>query len=187
MANADAPFGFRPIGRDGGPYSGATRRCQIPATNATAAVFIGDAVKLDTESAATGGYQSVDLATETDPVYGVVTSFEANPDALSDQYRKASTLRYCQVAPAYNNLFVIQDAGNLGLAGIGANCAYTKVAGSTVTGFSKSELGATATVSTADIQVVGGYDAPDNDMTASNALFVVQFNDAQTRQRRVGV
>ena len=187
MANADAPFGFRPIGRDGGPYSGITRRCQIPATSATVAVFVGDAVKLDTQSAATGGYQSVDIATNTDPIYGVITSFEANPSDLEAQYRKASTQRYCQVAPAYNNLFVVQDAANLGLAGIGANAAFTVAAGSTVTGFSKTEIGATATASTSDLQIVGGYDAPDNDMTASNALFVVQFNDAQTRQRRVGV
>jgi len=187
MANADTPFGFRPINNDMGPYTGLTRRCQIPATNATAAVFIGDAVKLDTESAATGGYQSVDIATGGDPIYGVVTSFEANPDNLSQQYRVASTQRFCQVALAQGNLFVVQDAAILGLAAIGANAAFTKVAGSTVTGFSKSELGATGTATSDSCQVVGGYDAPDNDMTLSNALFVIKFNVSQSADGRVGV
>ena len=187
MANVDAAFGFRPIGNDGGPYNGATRRCQISASNAAANVFIGDAVKLDTESAATGGYQSVDIATGTNPVYGVVTSFEANPDNLSQQYRVASTQRFCQVALALDNLFVVQDAANLGLAAIGANCAFTKVAGDTKTGFSKSELGATGTATDDSCQVVGGYDAPDNDMTLSNALFVIKFNNPQTKVGRAGV
>jgi len=187
MANADAPFGFRPIGSDGGPYNGSTRRCQIPATAATAAVFIGDAVKLDTENAATGGYQSVDLATGGNPIYGVVTSFEASPTDLEAQYRKASTQRFCQVALALDNLFVCQDAAILGLAAIGANAAFTKVAGSTVTGFSKSEIGSTGTATDDSLQIVGGYDAPDNDMTLSNALFIVKFNNPQTKVGRAGV
>jgi len=187
MANVDAPFGFRPISNEGGLYNGATRRCQIPATAATAAVFVGDAVKLDTESAATGGYQSVDIATGGNPVYGVVTSFEADPSDLEAQYRKASTLRFCQVALAENNLFVVQDAAILGLAAIGANAAFTKVAGSTVTGFSKSEMGATGTATDDALQVVGGYDAPDNDMTLSNALFVVKFNNTQSKVGRAGI
>lgn len=189
MANADAPFGFRPIGSDGGPYNGSLRRCQISSANSSAAIFVGDAVKMDvdTTNADTGGYQPVDIATGTDPIYGVVTSFEADPTDLGVQYRKASTQRFCQVALAHNTLFVVQDAANLGLAGIGANAAFTKVAGSTVTGFSKSELGSTGTASTDDIMIIGGYDAPDNDMTVSNALFVIKFNDPQTRPRRVGV
>ncbi len=189
MANADAPFGFRPIGSDGGPYSGVTRRCQISSANSATAIFVGDAVKLDTDTtnASTGGYQPVDIASVGDAVYGVVTSFEADPTDLGVQYRKASTQRFCHVALAHNTLFVIQDAGTLGIAGIGANAAYNKVAGSTVTGFAKGELGSTATASTSDCMIIGGYDAPDNDITLSNALFVVKFLDPQTRPRRIGV
>ncbi len=186
MANADAAFGFRPIGSDGGPYSGVTTRVTIPSGNGTP-LFIGDAVKLDTATAATGGYVSVILAANTNPVYGVVTSFEADPTDLGVQYRKASTKRFAQVALANGTLFVAQDAAILGLAAIGANAAFTIATGSTVTGYSKTELGATATASTSDLQVMGGYDAPDNDMTLSNALFVIRFNDSQTRTRRVGV
>jgi hypothetical protein len=91
------------------------------------------------------------------------------------------------VALAQGTLFVIQDAAILGLAGIGANAAFTKVAGSTVTGFSNSELGSTGTATSDSIQVVGGYDAPDNDMTLSNALFVIKFNESQHADGRVGV
>ena len=186
MANADAAFGFRPIGNDQGPYSGNTARVHIPSGNGTA-IFVGDAVKLDTATAATGGYVSCVLATGTNAVYGVVTSFDADPTDLGVQYRKASTLRFANVALALNTSFVVQDAGILGLAAIGANSTWTKVAGSTVTGFSKSELGATATASTSDLMIMGGYDAPDNDMTLSNALFVVKWLDPQTRPRRIGI
>ncbi len=186
MANADAPFGFRPIGADGGPYNGNTRRCVIVATATTVAVFVGDAVKMDTAAAGAGGYQAVDIATTGEPIYGVVTSFDADPTDLGTQYRKASTLRNCNVAIAADQLFVVQDEANLGLAGVGLNAQFNKVAGSTVTGFSKTEIGTPTASSGGDVQIYGGYDAADNDLTASNALWVIKFNDPQTKVVRTG-
>jgi len=186
MANADAAFGFRPVANDGGVFNGQTRLCAIVATATTTAVFIGDAVKMDTANAVAGGYQAVDIATATDPIYGVVTAFEADPTNLENNHRVASTLRRCQVALADNQLFIVQDAGNIGLAGVGLNAAFVATAGSTVTGYSGAELITATVASTGDLQIVGGYDAADNDLTASNAVWVVKFNDPQGRPRRVG-
>jgi len=186
MANPDAAFGFRPVANDGGVYNGQTRRCVVAAAESATAVFVGDMVKLDAVDAETGGYQAVTIATGGNPVYGVITSFEADPDDLSKQYRVASTRRFCQVALADNQLFVCQGQGNPGLAGVGLNAAYVQGAGSTVTGYSGAELVTATADSTGDLQIVGGYDAPDNDNTASNAIWTVKFNDPQSKPHRVG-
>jgi len=187
MANADAAFGFRPIANDGGVFNGQTQRCAIVATGTTTAVFVGDVVKMDTAAAPTGGYQAVDIATGGNPAYGVVTAFEADPStSLEDQYRKASTLRYCQVARTDNQLFVVQSDANPGLAGVGLNAAYVSTGGSTVTGFSKAEISGATVANTGDVQIVAGWDAPDNDLTASNAIWVVKFNDPQGKPVRTG-
>jgi len=186
MANADAAFGFRPVANDGGVYNGQTRRCVVAAAESATAVFVGDMVKLDAVDAETGGYQAVTIATGGDPVYGVITSFEADGSDLSKQYRVASTKRFCQVALADNQLFICQATGNPGLAGVGLNAAYVQGAGSTYTGYSGAELTTATAASTGDLQIVGGYDAPDNDNTASNAIFTVKFNDPQSKPHRVG-
>ena len=186
MANADAAFGFRPIGNDGGVFNGQTRRCVVAAAESATAVFVGDMVKLDAVDAETGGYQAVTIASGGDPVYGVITSFECDPSDLSKQYRVASTRRFCQVALADNQLFIAQESANIGLAGVGLNAAYVQGAGSTYTGYSGAEIITATAASSGDVQVVGGYDAPDNDLTASNAIWIVKFNDPQSKPHRVG-
>ena len=186
MANADAPFGFRPVANDGGVFNGQTRRCAIVATGTTTALFVGDAVKMDTAAAAAGGYQAVDVVTAGDPMYGVITSFEANPDNLSQQYRAASTLRYCQVAVADNQLYEVQASGAPGLAAVGLNAAYSKGSGSTVTGMSADEIASATVANTGDVQIVQGVDSPDNDLTLSNARWIVKFNDPQGKPVRTG-
>src|SRR5210317_1621399 len=136
MANVNSAFGFRPINRDGSPYNGATLRCVVLAADATA-VFIGDPVWLDGSSSE--GYPSVTQCAGGEDVFGVVTAFEANPDGLSDQYRKASTKRFCQVATADNTYFEIQsddDTTALAEASVGLNANFIVAAGSTAYGIS---------------------------------------------------
>ncbi len=191
MANADAAFGFRPIGNDGGVYTGQTRRCAFATAGSTAATFVGDPVKMDNVNSVAGdqggSYQAVIVCAGGDPVYGVVTSFEANPDDLSAQYRKASTARFCQVAIADNTLFEIQHTANPGLAGVGLNTDYLFAAGSTVTGLSGTEITGTATgANSKDCQLVSIVDAVDNDGTLSNARWVIKFNDPQGKPVRTG-
>lgn len=188
MTNADTPFGFRPIGADGGPYNGVTRRAVLAAGDGTA-TFIGDAVKLAGTSI--NGSPTIAQCVAGDPVYGVVTSFEASPEtSLEDQYRKASTERYCQVALADNAFFVVQENGPaIGIASVGLNADFIVAAGSTVTGLSAMELdsGTEATTSSLDLQIVEGVFRDDNDLTLTNAEWIVKFNDPQGKPVRTGV
>jgi len=192
MANSDAAFGFKPINRDGSPYNGATLRCVIAAADETA-TFLGDPVTLDGTS--DQGYPGVSQCAAAEPVFGVVTSFEANPDSLGDQYRKALTKRFCQVATAENTYFECQEDGDgtdLLAVEVGLNAGYEVAAGSTVYGTSGFELDASdaATTSTLDLQIVALVDAPDNILLSTgntNKRVIVKFNDTQSKSNRVGV
>ena len=198
MANADAPFGFRPINYDGSPYNGATIRCVIPATEGTA-THIGDAV--DLAGGSVNGYPTVAQADAGDAVYGVVTAFEANPDNLSLQYRAASTQRFCQVAIADDGYFEVQsddDTTAILASDVGMNVDFVQTqAGSNVTGLSGQELNSdsVASTTTLDCQIVALKDAPDNDLSAgvaagtggTNKIVIVRFNDPQGKPARAGV
>ena len=187
MANTDGAFGFRPISKDGSPYNGGTQRCSIIATDTTA-VFIGDVVALDGSS--NGGYPGVTQATAGggNTYYGVVTSFEADPDALSDQYRKASTLRYCNVASLIDTEFEAQDDGTITAASSGLNCDLIVAAGSTTYGVSGMEIDSTteAATSTLDLQLVRPVDRADNDASTANSKWIVRFNRPRTAQSGLG-
>ena len=192
MSNADSAFGFRPINRDGSPYNGATLRCVIAAADATA-TFIGDPVVLDGSSDT--GYPGVSQCAAAEPVFGVVTGFEVNPDDLGAQYRKASTKRFCQVATADNTYFEVQSddgAGDLAEASVGLNTGYLVAAGSTTYGTSGFELDTSevATTSTLDLQIVGLVDRADNILAGTGNAFknaIVKFNDSQSKQNREGL
>lgn len=194
MANANAAFGFRPINRDGSAYSGGTVRCVVPST-ATAATFIGDPVILDTDGSI-GGYQAVAQAATTNPVYGVVTAFEADPDSLGDQYRKALTQRFCQVVRAGSGMFFeVQsdgDSSDLTETEVGQNATYLIGTGSTVYGKSGAELDSSsaAVTSSLDLQIHGLVDRADNlhsGTGSTNKNAIVTFNDSQSKNFRLGV
>lgn len=187
MANPDAAFGFKPINRQGGVYNGATQRCYVPTTASEGPLFIGDVVTL-IGSASTDGYPSVKEAAATEAAYGVVTSFEAATNA-STPYRAASEARYCQVVPCVGNYFIAQFDGVSEAADVGLNTTYVVGAGSTVTGLSTTELSATTVGTTVvnEIKIVAFVDAPDNDLTLTNANAIVMFNEPQLGYRTVGV
>jgi len=186
MANPDAAFGFRPVGNDYGPYTGQTRRCVFGTVSSATAAYVGDVVTQDNITSGTTGEQTVIEATIGSPCYGVVTSFEANPENLSQQYRAASQQRYCQVALAEGNLFEVQDSGTAGTAGIGLNAKLSTGTGSAYTGVSKQEIGGFTANSTGDFQVVGGVNRPDNDLTLANANWIVKFNNPSSKTVRTG-
>ena len=188
MANADAPFGFLPINTPNGPYNGQTQRCYVPTTASDGPLFIGDVVTL-LGTATSDGYPQVVEAAETEAAYGVVTSFEANPDNLSLPYRAASTARYCQVAPAFGNFFIAQFDGISEAADVGLNTVFVVGAGSTATGRSTTELSASGVVATAseEIKIIAFVDKPDNDLTLTNAKAIVQFNHPQLGPATAGV
>jgi len=185
MANSDAPFGFRPINRDGSPYNGATTKGYFLATDTTAA-FIGDVVKHDLTSL--NGVPQVTQAAAGDDAYGVIVGFDVNPDDLGAQYRKASTLRYCKLASCDGTFFEAQDGATLGVASSNLNVNYlVSTAGSTTYGTSGMEIGTSAaTTATLDLMLIAPVDREDNDGTAANAKWVVKFNVSQTRPERTG-
>jgi hypothetical protein len=192
MANANAAFGFRPINMDGSPYNGAGQRVAF-ATSATAAAFVGDPVKIAGSSV--NGYPTVVQAAGGDPIYGVITSFEANPDNLSQQYRLAATARFANIVVADGSkYFEIQsddDGTALAEAGVGLNANFIIGTGSTVTGYSGAEInsdGAAAT-STLDLQIIALVDRADNALSgtdSTNKNAIVRFNDTQNKNFRTG-
>lgn len=194
MANADAAFGLRPVGNlDGSPYNGGTIRCVIPAGDGTA-TFIGDPVKLNgdatTAGDGSGTYPQVIQATADAEIFGVVTGFEAagggtSPN-LDNQYRAASTLRYCQVVPALDNLFAIQAdedivTGDIGNSADFVNSLNVITAGSTVTGLSGAELDSSDVGTGANMLILGVYNAPDNDLASNNPIVIVRLNESSLR------
>ena len=192
MANADAAFGFRPIGRNGGPYNGPLQRCYIPSSDTTTAVFTGDVVKL-AGSASTDGYATVAIVTATTDIpYGVVTGFEANPNNLTQQYKPTGAQaggNYLKVVLCDEAIFEVQADAIMTATDVGGNTDYALGAGSTVTGFSGYELsGANVTTTVGDVlQIQGFVDRADNDLTLTNAKVIVKFNDAATHPDRLGL
>lgn len=189
MANTDAAFGFRPINRDGSPYNGATLRAVFAAGDSTA-TFIGDAVK--TAGTAIGGYPTVAQCAAGDPVLGVVVGFDADPDDLSAQYRKASTQRFCKIAPVDNTYFEVQGdgvGGALAITSVGLNANFIVGSGDTTYGVSAMELDSSsaATTATLDLQIVSIVDREDNEIGSANQKIVVKFNDPQSKAGRTGV
>jgi len=192
MANPDAAFGFRPIGRNGGPYVGQTQRCYIPSTDTTTAVFTGDIVDL-AGSASTDGYATVSIVTTNVGIpYGVVVGFEATPTNLSLQYKPTGAQAggtYLKVVLCDEAIFEVQADAVMTATDVGSNADYVLGAGSTVTGYSGYELtGGSPTTTVGDVlQVQGFVDRPDNDLTLTNANVIVKFNDAATHPDRLGL
>jgi len=185
MANADTPRGLWPVGSlDGGPWNGATLRCVIPAGNGVA-TFIGDLVVLDgTGITDSDGYTYptvVQGAASSTAFFGVVTSFDPDRTDLSVQYRKASTERYCQVAPASGGqLFAVQCDGAFAITDVGQTADVVVGSGSTTTGLSAMELDSSDIGTGANLHIVGVVNDPSNDVvnnSGTNANVIVRINE----------
>ena len=97
MANADTPFGLRPVyNSNGSPYNGNALLCAFAAGDAVAA-FVGDPVKLTGTAEAVTGIPIVAQCAATDAIYGVIVGLEPNRADLTLNYRVASTVRYAMV------------------------------------------------------------------------------------------
>ena len=178
MANADTMRGFTPIKNiDGTPFNGATIKCALLVADATA-TFIGDAVTLS-GTASAEGYPSVQQAAASDTqIFGVVTSFDAAPTDLETQYRKASTLRLCNVVPAGSALFKIQSDGATDITDVGRQADITVGSGSTVSGLSAMELDHSNLGTGANLTVIGFDERPDNEIAAADVDVIVRINES---------
>ena len=194
MANADTPFGLRPVGNlSCGPYQGRVRKYYIPATDTDAAAYIGSLVKL-TGGADAFGIPAVTANVATsNPVVGVVVSVVSDT-ADSLIYRANSTARYVMVADDPNALFEVQEdsvGGALAATAAGATCQLTGfTSGSTTTGLSAIELDSSNVSETSDtdddVRIIGLVQRPDNAVGA-NAKWLVRLNLHQYVNAAVGV
>ncbi len=157
MANADTPFGFRPIKhRNGAPYNGAANPYYLGTGNGTA-MFIGDLVRVTgtSNTAVVSVPGAGDFAIGTLPeiivatagpgnrITGAIVSFSADPTALESVHRLASTERVVWVADDPDVIFEVQADSATDLAATSVGAAFNIVlthTGSTTTGLSGMEL-----------------------------------------------
>jgi hypothetical protein len=195
MANADTPFGLRPVRyRNGSPWNGAATPYH-KAAGTNEAWYIGDAVvKNGAGNAASvqrpglgnfpiGTLSGAVLATagDTNPITGVVVAFGANPDALGRIYSPVLTEDIAWVVDDPNVIFEIQADGAIPAASVGLNAVLIKThAGSTVTGRSGTELDTTSDTPAADasnqLLILRAVNRDDNDTTLAHAKVEVLIN-----------
>ncbi len=181
MANANAPFGFRPTMRSiaGGPGAGCVSAHKLVGDGA--ALFIGDAVK----RAASGTKQTmcVTAMTAAGVAFGVNLVYGA-----------ASTATDHVVIQGHEQVFEIQEDGtgntNSGVlaANLNNNANIVATAGNATLKTSKHELaGSTlATTNTLDLHVLGLVRAADNAFGQYARVFVT-FNNSQMANQIAGV
>jgi hypothetical protein len=204
MANADTPFGLRPIRhRNGAPYNGAVNPYYVPAGYAVN-LFIGDPVIKNGEanttfvsSAGTGEFNVgtlpvIVLATlaATNRMTGIIVGFAPNPDNLTTQYGAASTERVALVCDDPDVIFQIQADGAVPAASIGLNAIIITGSGSTTSGLSGMELDTTATAPAGDatytLLILRGVNKPNNDITITHGKLEVLINLHTENQGTVG-
>lgn len=181
MANANTPFGLKPVGSvNGTVITGAIRQFSVEASDGTA-LFEGDLVKLTGTSQVINGvtYTDVIRAATGDTFVGVMTGIlQVTRD--STKYREASTQRVIMVDTDPNTLYEIQDISTgtpIVAADIGLNINIVVGTGSTFTGLSGTTMDNTteATTNTLDLKIIGFVNRADNDVGASGK-FLVKLN-----------
>lgn len=182
MANADTPFGLRPVyNSNGSAYSGNSILCAIASGDGTA-TFVGDPVKLAGSADATTGVPTVIQAAATDAIFGVIVGFEPKYSDLTLNYREASTLRYCYVCVDKGVVYEIQEdslGNNLAVTEVGLATDIAVTTGSTVTGLSGVELDSSDTATAAgQLRIIGLVRKPDNEI-GTNAKWLVVINEHQ--------
>ena len=194
MANKDAAFGLKPIGKIGQNADNQGLTEYLIADNYATSIYQGDPVK-----AVAGGTVEVAAAANTnlvgvfwgqfitkDPTTGkptyrnyytqtnVANGEEIRAFVYDDPYERFEIQSNNASASAATDVFELADI------------EYT--AGSTINGVSKVELDDSSFVTTsAQLQVVGvSKDIENNDLTSANVNFVVRINEHLYKQT-VGV
>ena len=206
MANADTPFGLRPIRhRNGAPYNGAATPMYVDSGYATA-LFIGDPVikvaggsnaaavtAPGAGSFAIGTLPSIEKVTagDTNRVTGVIVGFAANPANLDQKHNPASTERVAFVCDDPDVVFEIQADGAIAAASVGLNAVFIYThSGSTATGLSGVELDTTSDAPAADasnqLLILRAVNREDNDTTLTHAKVEVLINQHTENQGTVG-
>lgn len=191
MANADTPFGLRPVRYlSGAPYNGAVTVYSTAAGDGTR-IGMGDPVTLSGTSQTINGivYVDVDRAATGDIILGVMTGVVPTTEA-STTYRAASTATLITVADDPNLVFEIQEVSGgtaLTTAALGLNIDFVVADCSTVTGYSGVELNnaTEAATNTLDLLLTGFVNRADNEV-GEHAKWLVRINRHQFANQVVG-
>jgi hypothetical protein len=191
MANADTPFGLRPVRYlSGAPYNGAVNMYST-ATGDGTAIYLGDPVTLSGTSQTINGriYVDVKQAATGDIIVGTVVGV-APVTADSLIYRAASTQRLLLIADDPNLLFEIQEvSGGTSLTAndLGLNANFVVSAGVAANGMSGVELNnaTEAATNTLDLLITGFVNRDDNAI-GENAKWYVRINRHQYANQVVG-
>lgn len=184
MANADTPFGLRPVRHlDGSTYNGQTERFYIPSSDSTA-YGVGVPVKL-AGSADSRGVPTVIVVGVTDAPLGVITSFERDPDNLSLTHRLASTARYCNVCVSPDVVYEAQEDSVGGALVAGDTGKVIRVAlgtVDTVSGYQSTELDSSSATTTGEpFRLLRLVDREDNEF-GTEAKWEVCLNELNIRE-----
>jgi len=191
MANIDAAFGFRPIGKVGsGVNNGGTTLYTI-ADNANLTAYKGDHVM------ASGGYIVAGTASGATNVGVFNGCFYIDPTSKkptwSNYYNQTNVTASGSISGSTNidayiyddpyYLFEIQTDGTVAKTAIGKNADSIIGTGSTLNGQSKHEMdyGGTTTIATTSglqMKIIGITKDPENDDASSaNSNWYVMFNE----------
>jgi hypothetical protein len=201
MANKDAAFGFRPVGKLGSAVNNSGTTKYRIADNQAGAIYKGDIVFIGNGSdAGTGvtpaaGYIGPAAAGQSNSIGIFNGCFYTDPTTKKptwSNYYPGSINITVGTIDAYiyddpNTLFEVQASGSLTYATVvGNNIDFAYTAGSTVNGQSKSELASSITGSGAtDVLVIVGIseDPENSDAASANSNWIVRFNEHRYLQR----
>lgn len=210
MSNTvNKPYGLIPVkDTNGAPYTGAATLYYVPQADTTA-IFIGDCVKTVAGGSPLNGTSAVTLAGARNaalavgPIRGVVVGIgtansagaviNADPadlNAVSIPATKAKDY-YVWVADSPDLIFEAQ-ADAIVVANFNKNCPlFVSTAPSGVVNQSQSyaQGSAAAVTATLPLRLLGGVNAPDNDLTAPGTYgrVYVQINTHELASNTVGV
>ena len=194
MANIDAGFGLRPVGKLGSEaINMGTSQYQI-ANGETDVIFKGDLVKLETSGKITKSGNGDAVAAigvfngcfYNDPTTQKPTFSNHYPGSITPTQGAIEAFVYDDP----NMLFEIQADGVVAADKVGRNADIVYAAGNTINGQSKTELNSTVANAgaAAQLRIIRICEDPENsDIASTNANWIVRINEHQYYADKAGV
>jgi len=194
MANIDAGFGLRPVGKLGSEaINMGTSQYEI-ASGETDVIFKGDLVKLEASGKITKSGNGDAVAAigvfngcfYNDPTTQKPTFSNHYPGSITPTQGAIEAFVYDDP----NMLFEIQADGIVAADKVGRNADIVYAAGATINGQSKTELNSTVANAgaAAQLRIIRICEDPENsDIASANANWIVRINEHQYYADKAGV
>jgi len=194
MANIDAGFGLRPVGKLGSEaINMGTSQYEI-ASGETDVIFKGDLVKLETTGKITKSGNGDAVAAigvfngcfYNDPTTQKPTFSNHYPGSITPTQGAIDAFVYDDP----NMLFEIQADGVIAADKVGRNADIVYAAGNTINGQSKTEINSTVANAgaAAQLRIIRICEDPENsDIASANANWIVRINEHQYYADKAGV